>query len=255
MATAIKGKGKDSSHHGDEDQGSFVFYKDGEILLFSPGYYEGEAEKHNLPTIGNEAEMKMDVRAYCPLGEVGEIGEFRTMDVDSTAAYNTGPNAAKPLAERVVRHFVQIGAKALIVLDDVTPKDPNAAITAHYQAAVPVSISGGTAQLQGKKGNVTLHTFGPTLQLESKDRVYKTKDWNIGLKTGLPWTTVRGAYTMIPDKPLVNVLVPEKDGDAMKPNVVYNGDSIRVSVPGAEEVRFKKSQDGWVLERPDIGNK
>jgi hypothetical protein len=243
MVTAVKGKGAESTHHANQDQGSFVFYADGEMILLDPGYFEDSPQSHSLPLIGDIKTMNLDPKVLCPLSEVWESGVVRSMTVDSTAAYNSGKNEKNPLALRVRRTFVQVGQGALVILDDVRPKDPSAEITAQYQVGVPAEIFGSRALLKGSAGPIQLQTFGPEVQLTATPREF-SKDW-VFKKAGIPWTTLRGSHRA--DRPLITVLSRSKEAAA---EVEYGPEKITVTVPGSQAVAFKKSEDLWVAVKP-----
>ena len=206
LVTAVKGNGKINTHHANQDQGSFVLYSDGKMILIDPGYFEDTADKHSLSLIGSNA-TTLNPRGEAPIMQASERGDLRTMTVDATAAYATTDPKTKQttaLAHRVRRLFVQVGDQALITLDDIQPTNPNDPITVRWQAGVPVKIDQNQAAFSHEKGQVFLQTFGPSLTLQATPRQF-SKDW-VYKKAGVPWTTVSGTYQADGKLPLITVI-------------------------------------------------
>jgi len=248
LVTAVKGKGEVSTHHAQQDQGSFVLYANGEMLLLDPGYFEGGATSHSLPLIGEPDGEALDPRAVCPITDVWEKGPLRSMTVDATAAYAPG-RARGQAARRARRVFVQVGEAATIVLDDTVPADGDARITAQYQAGFPAEVlPDGRAVVTGRCGTLTVATFGPPLKLAVTPREFSTQ-W-VYFKKGIQWSTIRGSYAHDPARPLVTVLLPAAAGQApAAATVAYAADRIDVTV-GAEKVSFRRQAGGWAAVAP-----
>ena len=246
MVTGVKGKGPLSTHHGNEDQGSFVFYVNGEMILLDPGYFEETAQKHSLPMIGDAEKMTLSAITPALLSDIWEEGNRRSITVDATDAYNLSKKSP-PVAKRARRVFVQLGDKALVILDDTLPRDSNLRVTAQYQAGVPVDTATTSATLRGKSENVRLDLFGPPLQITSLPREF-AKNW-IYKRRGIPWTTLRAEYTADANRPLITVLRRES---AVKetPTVQFESGKITVRLAGEKPVTFIKSNDIWTAEKP-----
>jgi hypothetical protein len=246
LVTGIKGKGPDSTHHANEDQGSFVFYADGEMILLDPGYFEQTAREHSLPLIGDPTKMTLNPTTPAKLEGAWEKGDWRSLAVDATDAYNTSKKSPS-VAERARRIFVQLGEKALVILDDTLPKEASLPITAQYQAGVPVTAEGSSATLEGKNGRVILQLFGPATTLNITPREFK-KDW-VFKQAGVPWNTLHATYTVDPERPLVSILRREA-ATKSAPKVTYAKDTITVELDGEPALTLKKSPDGWKAGQP-----
>ncbi len=244
MVTGVKGKGLLSTHHANEDQGSFVFYANGEMVLLDPGYFEQTAQKHSLPLIGDPEKMSLNATTPARLQNAWSQGKWRSVTVDATDAYNQSKKSP-PCASRVRRIFAQFGDSALVILDDVLPRDPAEEVTAQYQAGVPATVSRSETSLETKSGPVKLHLFGPDLTLAANPRIF-SKDW-IFKKSGVAWTTLRGAYHADDKIPLITVL---STGNS-KPDVHYADDKISVTLAKGASLNFRRTSEGWQVLKPD----
>lgn len=248
LVTGVKGKGLHSTHHANEDQGSFVFYAGGEAILIDPGYFEPEARQHSLPLIGDPRTMALDPTAPCPLSDAWESGSLRSVTVDSTAAYRRGPNARSPLAERVRRVFVQVGDEALVILDDIQPTDPQAMVTLQFQAGVPVTMQAdGSVVFAAKAGPVVLRSHGSAVEYSVEQQTFH-KDW-VYAKLGVPWSTVSGTCRVDVERPLVSVLTVSPEGTQRPVHVRYGSQGVDVSV-GNHAVRFRQVDGVWKAVKP-----
>lgn len=248
LVTGVKGKGVHATHHANEDQGSFVLYAGGEAILIDPGYFEPEAQKHSLPVIGDPGTMRLDPTAPCPLSDLWEVGPLRSVTVDSTAAYRTGPNAKTPLAERVRRVFVQVADEALVVLEDIRPTDPEAPVTFQFQAGVPATAQpDGSVVFAGKAGPVVLRSHGTDVEFAVEPRSFK-KDW-VYATLEIPWNTVSGTCRIDGDRPLVSVLTASPDASQNPVQVRYDRRGVDVSV-GTHTVRFRRVDGVWMAVKP-----
>ncbi|MCX8155955.1 MAG: heparinase II/III-family protein [Verrucomicrobiae bacterium] len=247
LVTGVKGNGRLNTHHAQQDQGSFVLYAHGEAFLIDPGYFEGEATKHSLPLIGTN--RSLNPTAHAPILDAWESGDLRSMTVDATAAYGGRSGQGTPSSAKSVRRiFVQVGALALVVLDEVVPGETGADIHAQYQIGQPVKVEGAQAVLTGAQGTVTLTTDGPPMTLRVTPRQF-SREW-VFTQTKVPWQTLEGTYPADPATPLLTVLAPAARGDQpVRARVTRAGETITVGLAGAE-VKFIRQAKGWSAVRP-----
>jgi hypothetical protein len=263
LVVGVKGSAGPLSHHRQHDLGSFVLYAGGEVLLLDPGYFQSGANCHSLPLVNGKGPAHSGSRIV----EAWENERLRAMVIDSTTAYGQA-------ARRVRRTLVMVGDRAVVVLDDILagPGDagdgsvswspppavgPEARcrVTAQYQAAQEARAdpNTGAAAVLGHKGTLGLWTFGPKLKLTVKKRDFG-KSWRFRkrAKEGVyAWHSLTGDYTADPNDPLVTVLVPaDKGREPAAPKCRRRGESIVVTVPGPEEVKFAKADGRWTFVRP-----
>ena len=247
LVTGVKGNGKGNTHHANADQGSFVLHANGEAYLIDPGYFESGATQHSLPLIGGH--QSLIPTAYAPIQDAWEKGEVRSMTVDATAAHGANAKEQIPAAARSVRRiFVQIGALALVVLDDVVPNDPGAAIHTRFQVGQPIAVDGTRAVLTGAKGTVTITTDGPAITLSATPRKF-SREW-VFAKAKVPWQTLEGTYQADPAKPLITVFAPAETGSQPAiATISRTGEGITVMI-GGNAVKFTRRAKGWSSVEP-----
>jgi hypothetical protein len=153
LVLGIKGRGGPTTHHAQEDLGSFVLHARGEVLLLDPGYYQGDASAHSLPLVDGRGP---DRRGSATITEAGERGPWRWMTVDATDAYGgTG-------VQRLRRLFVMNGDRATILLDDLVSERP-ARTRCQLQCAHATTTTpdGHGAVVLGERTKLLVRTFGP----------------------------------------------------------------------------------------------
>lgn len=265
LVVGVKGSMGELSHHKQHDLGSFMLYAGGEMLLLDPGYFNGGAGDHTLPLIDGKGPGHRGARIV----EAWEREQQRVMVIDSTPAYGR-------IAERVRRTILMLGGDAVVVLDDLASGeaavrdddgmpgwspppiavDPDAIkATAQYQAAhkPEIDTESGAATIAGHNAAVTLWTFGPDVTLSARDRRFG-RSWrfrNLAEEGVFDSHSLSGRYEIQPDKPLVTVLMPGRQGERGDgPQYERAGDRIRIGLPGGAEVVFKRADGVWRLARP-----
>ena len=256
LVTGVKGMGEISTHHTNDDQGSFVLYANGEMLLFDPGYMEPAANDHSLAVIGDAVKGKgnkgmgiLSGTAVAPVEDVWSEGMLRSMAVDATQAHAKGQGTHSKDIERVRRVFIQIGEEALVLLDDIQVKCDNVPVTSFYQAMWPAEVNGSNATVTAEDTQLAIQTFGPEVEMSVEPRkltrwVYEDRD--------MQWHAIAGKYTLDPKRPLVTVLVPSKKdgGESGQPDVSYADGRVEVTLPSGEEVIFERDDAGpWRAAR------
>jgi len=242
LVTAVKGKGQLSTHHANQDQGSFVLQANGESLLIDPGYFQDGPANHSLPVIGDVATMKLDPKVVCPITHKFEAGDLRSLRVDATPAYLT-------TAKRAARVFVQVADRATVILDDTIPSDPKQPITTHFQAGFKAEAANNTARITGNNGELAITLFGPDITLKASP-VREFKNSWVYRKRGITWQTISGAYTYDNAKPLVTVLAPATaKRPAATAKVDYAAKTVTVTIDNTTVV-FDHTADGWLLRQP-----
>lgn len=240
LVTAIKGNGKSNTHHANEDQGSFVLYADGQMVLLDPGYFESGADKHSLPTVGDAKKPVLDPRAFAPIVDVWEKGQIRSATVDASRAYVDREQKPAQRVTRARRVFVQVAADALVVLEDILPVAADAPVTTRLQTGVAVEAKGPSATFTHPSGKVTLHSFGPALQFEATPRKW-SKNW-VYARSGVEWTTLAATYAADESKPVVMVFA--RNADMPAPKAEYSDGKVAVTV-GTQVVTFARQDAGW----------
>jgi hypothetical protein len=140
-----------------------------------------------------------------------------------------------------------MGDPAVLVLADILPKN-GAVVTTQFQTAGPVQANGVTARLEGTNGDVTLQTFGPSLNFTVTPRTW-SKDW-IYKRSGVPWNTLSAGYQIDATKPAVAVFSRVAKGSAPPPvSVDYTANAITVKFVGAPVVMFSIQDGMWKAER------
>jgi hypothetical protein len=192
--------------------------------------------------------MKLNQTAACPLLDTFESRQMRSMTVDATAAYTTGPNAKAPLAQQVRRIFVQVGDQGLVVLDDIVPVAGDSRVLTQFQAGFPAQVKGKEALVQGKQGELHIRCFGPDVALAVAPRKF-SKDWVYATRH-VQWQTISGAYTCDAQKPLVSVLLPTAVGASVpQPEVRYADSRIDVKLGNGEAIAFVREGKLWKVSR------
>jgi hypothetical protein len=246
----VKGKGKQSTHHANEDQGSVVVYARGENFLIDPGYFEPAARDHTLPLLGQYVRRKSwDPRAEALLSDTWESGDRRGITVDATGAYvSIRASKDKPASGSIRRVIVQIGDKAVIWLDDISaPQNLNQA-TVQYQCGFPVKLDkrGTGCRIIGAKSDLAIRINGPETRLICKGLRKFSQAWWVYGKTGVQWHPARGNYTIDSSKPMITVCTPlSKDDAEPEVRVTRKGGAITVSIAGEDPVVFKRVNDRW----------
>lgn len=253
LVTGVKGKGKRSTHHANEDQGSVVIYANGENFLLDPGYFEPAAGDHTLPVVGPYVRRKTwDPRAVAPLIDAWEDGDRRGMTVDATAAH-VAIRAGKdtPARGSVRRVIAQVADKAVIWLDDVRVPEAAGKVTAHYQCGFPVTLDkdGRRCRILGARSDLAVLIDGPATSLTSTGRRKFSRDW-VYSKLDVQWYPVRAVYAADALRPMITVCMPvAKDAEFPNFNVKRSGASIQVTVVGAKPVVFDRVKGLWRSKR------
>jgi hypothetical protein len=265
LVVGIKGVGGLTTHHAQEDAGSFVVQSRGESFLIDPGYFHGSAVEHTLPLIGTfktdgkEGDI-FQTAAQAPLADAWETADLRSVTVDATAAYQRR-DGSKPAA-RVRRVLVLNGEHAVIALDQVEPVKPSDKITSLYQCGFRTEMLPGSRvfRIHGAKSDLVALVDGPPgpfsiegpLTWKDKYGAYNPKgpQW-VFASTGVKWFRVRGPYTCEPDKPRVTVLLPCDRGDAVPEiKVTREPGAIAVLLSGAAAVKFQNHDGLWKAVGP-----
>jgi hypothetical protein len=264
LVVGVKGSEGPLSHHKQHDLGSFVLYAGGEVLLLDPGYFQPHANCHTLPLVDGKGPK----HSGSQIVSAWENERLRVMVIDSARGYGKA-------ARRVRRTLVMVADRAVVVLDDILPGAGDAGgdgsvswspppvvaarascrVTAQYQAAQETRVdpNAGTAAVLGRKVTLGLWTFGPKLKLTVRKRDFgRSWGFNRLAKEGkLSWHSVTGDYTADANGPLVTALIPaEKGSEPPAPHYERRGQSIAVTVPGVEEVKFAKAEGRWTFVRP-----
>ena len=237
MVVGIKGNGTQNTHHANTDQGSFVFYARGEVLLLDPGYFEDGPDKHSNLVIGEPAKGKWNPKAFAPIQDAWEAGDLRSMAVDATEAQKD--------AKRARRVFVAVGDEALVVLDDVEPKQAGTTLTAFFQASGQEVKVGDTGPftIVGKQGAVTVQFDGPAASLTTTPREFKK--W-VYQTLGYPWKTVALSYPHDAAQPGVHVLLAHEPSATAGAASVQRADGrITVKLPSGKSVSFAHTDGRW----------
>jgi hypothetical protein len=242
LVLGVKGRDGATTHHVQEDLGSFVLQARGEALLIDPGYYQGAAGAHSLPVVEGHGP---DKRGVATITEAGSADPWRWMAIDATAAYAAAP------VERLRRVFVLCGDRAAVVLDDLKPKG-RAEARCQYQCAHAVELCGDGrgAIVAGKKTKLSLRTFGPRLKLAVEGPLPFGRSWVFASSDEFAWHRATAGYEANEDTPLVTVLLPfGPSEDDPEVAVKHRGDQISVSLPGPATATFRKDTNGWSFAR------
>lgn len=245
LVVGIKGNGQQNTHHANTDQGSFVLYARGQMLLLDPGYFEDAPGKHSNLVIGDPNSVKWDARAFAPIQDAWESGDLRSMSVDATAAQ-------KSAATRVRRVFVTLADQALVILDDVIPARPGDTLTSCFQPASDASsveegaVPAFTVPGKGVALRVELH--GPTAAFAITKRAFSK--W-VFKNNGYLWQTLAAAYPHDPALPPITVLRPH-DPDQTPPPIQLRRaeDRITVTLPSGLSALFQRTDGTWKAIKP-----
>jgi len=236
LVVGVKGRDGATTHHAQEDLGSFTLDAGGEALLIDPAYYQGDADKHSLPLIGGAGPNRLG-RALIQGAMATE--DFRTMTVDVGDAY-------KDTAEGMRRVLVMHKDEAVVVLDDIVPKGAGR-ITHQLQCGAPAAVDQADPSSAAVKGNQTwlaVRLFGASVSLSCDGPLEFGRSW-VYAEEGTPWYRLSGEYTAERGKPLVTVLLPHgKDTAVPKVTCEYKPKEIRVKLPGGETVTFAETATG-----------
>jgi hypothetical protein len=245
LLVAVKGNGKQNTHHANCDQGSITLAARGETLLIDPGYYEGAADAHSLPLPAG-ADLKVwDPKAPAPLSSAWEQGEIRTMTVDASAA------SKKAGMARQRRIVTLIGERAAVLLDDLVPEGGTRKTQTQFQCGFPVEVGADrrTARVKGAKGELQVTLDAPGLQLADAPVRKFGKAW-IYADKGRAWHPLHGEWACEANVPCVAVLQPVAAGANGEPvKIERAADRVTVHV-GATVLAFTRGTDGmWQLIR------
>jgi len=254
LVTGVKGKGKQSTHHANEDQGSVAVYARGENFLLDPGYFEPAATDHTLPLLGQYVRRKSnDPRAEAMLSDQWESGELRGMTVDSSGAYIPIRAAKdKPASGSVRRIIVQAADKAVIWLDDISVPQAHRSVTTQYQCGFGVKLSadGTRCRIIGADSDMEILVDGPKTKLTCQGRRKFSQEWWVYGKTDVKWHPVRGKYDSDPARPMVTVCTPlAKDAPSPKIRVTRGDNSISVDIGQKEPIVFERVNNRWRAKR------
>jgi|GEM_PF-1458763 len=255
MVTGVKGKGKLSTHHANEDQGSVVVYARGELFLIDPGYFNGGATDHTVPILGEYvSRQSWDPRAEAVIVDRFEQGTLRSMTVDASRAQRiiAGASHNDPPKGVVRRVIVQAADRGVVWLDDIEASGAASRVTAQYQCGFPVEIDeqGATCLVTGEKSDLRITVDGPTVKLTDDGlREFHENNWVYG-KKGVQWHSVRNIYQADPARPLITICQPvEKNRTPPRAEIRRSGDRIEVKIDGATPIVFTRVDGRWVVDR------
>ena len=247
LVVGVKGSRGPLTHHKQQDLGSYVVHANGEAYLVDPGYYEPKPTDHTLPLIDGRGPGVSGSR----ITEAWEKGPWRHMTVDSTDGYG---DAAKSVRRLIVMH----GEDCVAVLDDILPVDGNAVtITAQYQTAwMPKIDNAADHQLivPGLKGSLGLRCFGHMVELEARDRQFKSGwRWDKISEDGPgDWHSVTGTYIADPDRPCITVLQPARANRGLPPGPMcrYGNGTVDLRFESGVRIHFTRNEKGWQCVQP-----
>lgn len=245
LLVAVKGNGRQNTHHANSDQGSITLAARGETLLIDPGYFDGGADCHSLPLPAAADAKAWDCRAPAPLSNAWEQGEVRTMTVDVGAA-------AKKLGMARQRRIVALlGDRAAVLFDDLAPEDGKRRMQTQFQCGFPVEVSGDrrSARVKGVKGELLMTLDAPGLQLGDAPKRTFSRKWVYSDK-GRVWHPLRGEWECEADMPCIAVLQPVAAGTSGETvRIERAADRVTVHV-GASKMVFTREMEGvWQLNR------
>ncbi len=255
LVVGIKGKDGAVTHHANPDLGGFAVYARGENFILDPGYFQSSPTEENTLLIGEQGPDRKQGIAHVVAS--WEEGDRRAMVVDCTKAYPAGKGGegvTAPRIERLRRHFVLSGDRAVVLLDEVVlaagVKKPE--VTMQLQCAFEPQIDEGRPALamKGRQSRMAVTCDGPAIVLATEARQWKN-DWVYHDRGFDTWYTVRGTYRPDAARPMVTVFVPYGgDGPAPAVRIERKRDAIDVSTGGKRAARFVCGEEGWSADRP-----
>lgn len=240
LVVGVKGRGGPTTHHAQDDLGSFVLYANGENYLIDPGYYETKADLHNALLIDGAGPQ---AKGQATIINAWETETRRSMAVDLQEAYRKKLPGLR-------RHIVMDGDRAVVLLDEV-PEGIAKEATFLLQSLFEPQRDDGEAglMLQGKKGRLRAECFGPQVKLKVRPRRWK-QEW-VQPRDHDKWYTVSGTYAPTSARPMVMIFAPVRgDGEPPQAGVRYTENAIQVFVDGRTAARFTRTADGWEAARP-----
>ena len=231
LVVAVKGNPPERLPHAQPDYGSFVLQSRGERFLIDPNYQNRDSELHTLPLVDGDSPA-----LESPAPQTGgEEDAVRVLVVESTDTY------VKSKPRLVRRHFVMVGEKAVVVLDDLVAQygEPGL-ITSNFQCGSTAEISSDRrgAVVVGRNSRLQMRFFGPEVALSTRRRP--------------PVHTLAAAYAARQPDPLVTVLLPgDLRGEFAEVQYTKGYGLITVRLDGAAAVQFRLTRDGWQVRRPD----
>lgn len=245
LVVGVKGRGGPTTHHTQEDAGSFVLQSRGESFLIDPGYYQGAADAHSLPLVDGHGP---DRRGVARISEAWELRDLRTMTVDSTPAY------AAAGATRVRRTICLAGEEAVVVVDDVRVSEGRSArVTSWFQCGFPVELSEGgrAATLRGARSSLSIRALGRDLEPTVSGPRDFGRSW-VFAETGVRWHRVSLEYPADGREPLVTAFLPHAS-DRPAPSVeLSRADGRRVvRLESGRSIELVESPVGWRLVPPE----
>lgn len=242
LVAGLKGSRAPYTHHNQPDTGSYFIHLRGERLLIDPGYYKAEPQHHSLPIIDGTAPAE-------PNGYVGrlhcaEAGDRRHLACDATAAY-------RGAARRVLRHLVLIGARAIVLLDDIVAAEGRPGVVlAQYQCggATEELVPGRALLIAGQNERLRLHLLTrPDLRLECHpERDLHDTHWGYHFADCRHFP-VTGAYQAEESDPLITVFLDASQAEG-EPVLERDSERLTVALPGGESIAFRQTPSGWSPE-------
>jgi hypothetical protein len=250
LVIGLKGRGGDMTHHVQPDQGSITAYGNGEAYLIDPGYYQPASTSHTLPLVDGRGPGRKSV---AKISDFGQSGSLKWARLDLTESYNKkdeeDKQEPKPNVKRVNRWVVLSGNQA-VILDDIEGSEP-ATVTAQYQAGWQAECSpdGRSAVITGKKGCLTIQTFGPEIKLAAEGPKPFGPSWiykRLAEAGKVAWFKVAGSYPADSANPLITVLTSTKERSTTpEAQVIRKPDSIEVRLAGGKKLAFTRSDGAW----------
>lgn len=235
LDAGIKGARPPYTHHNQADAGAVFVDVAGERLLIDPGYYKPRPTDHSLPLIDGVGPTEPSTwTARITACEVR--GGLRYLACDATAAYGES-------ADRVVRHLVMVGDRAVVLLDDIVPAGEGK-VTAQYQCGGPTETCGdGSVLIKGQRTALRMWLLNrPDVKLQLlPERDLHDTHWGYHF-ADCRMFPVLAEYVARDRRPLVSVLVADP---AAKPALLADGSRIS-ALDG--QVAFAFSGGRWKLD-------
>jgi hypothetical protein len=115
-------------------------------------------------------------------------------------------------------------------------------------------VSGHQATVHGKTRHLAMSYHGPELTLSVQGPRPFERSWvfrHLSEQGVYSWHTTTATYQASPDRPLVVVMeVIQPEATASKALVRMDRETIVISVPGASDLVFNRTDDGWQPRRP-----